>query len=94
MPQNLSKSPSPVYEIRILGRIDPERAAWFGDWQLSLVQPAEHGVVTVLIGRVTDQAVLFGLISQVRDLGLQLLSVNQIDPNQKNSPLLERTEKR
>ncbi len=34
---------------------------------------------TVLSGLVTDQAALHGLISRVRDLGLPLISVAQVE---------------
>ena len=33
-------------------------------------------------GPVADQAALYGLLTKVRDLGLPLISVRQIDPNQ------------
>ena len=36
--------------------------------------------ITVLSGPVIDRAVLFGILSRVRDLGLTLISVNPIDP--------------
>ena len=34
---------------------------------------------TTIAGPVTDQAALHGLLAKVRDLGLPLLSVRQID---------------
>jgi hypothetical protein len=37
---------------------------------------------TVLTGPVADQAALHGLLRKVRDLGLPLLSVTQIQSNQ------------
>jgi hypothetical protein len=44
---------------------------------------------TVLTGPVVDQAALHGLLRKVRDLGLPLLAITQIDPIQphtSNSP--------
>ena len=39
-----------------------------------------------LTGIVIDQAALHGLLKKVRDLGMPLLSVIQIDPKQANGP--------
>jgi len=33
---------------------------------------------------VVDQAALYGLLRKVRDLGLPLIAVNQVDPKQAN----------
>jgi hypothetical protein len=38
--------------------------------------------VSVLAGPVADQAALHGLLARVGDLGLVLLSVRRIDPEQ------------
>ncbi len=62
------------YEIRIQGRLD---ARWGSRFDGMSMRDEPDGT-TVLSGRVTDQAALHGLISQVRDLGLPLLSVAQV----------------
>jgi hypothetical protein len=41
---------------------------------------------TILAGPVVDQAALYGLLRKVRDLGLPLIAVNQIDPKQASGP--------
>jgi hypothetical protein len=41
---------------------------------------------TILSGPVVDQAALYGLLRKVRDLGLPLLSVVQVDPKPANGP--------
>jgi hypothetical protein len=41
---------------------------------------------TIFAGPVVDQAALYGLLRTVRDLGLPLLSVVHIDPEQANGP--------
>jgi hypothetical protein len=65
------------YEIRVKGHLDTRWAAWFDGLALS------HGSdgTTVLRGPVVDQAALHGLLSRVRDLGLPLISLIQVDPN-------------
>jgi hypothetical protein len=37
---------------------------------------------TILSGPVVDQAALYGLLRKVRDLGLPLIAVNLVDPEQ------------
>ena len=59
------------YEIRLDGRLDERWAAWFDGMSID----TEPGGVTVLRGRVADQAALHGLLARLRDLGLPLISV-------------------
>jgi hypothetical protein len=66
------------YEIRLDGRLDPRWAATFDGLSLS----TGKGGTTVLRGSVTDQAALHGVLQTVRDLGLPLISVFRLDPEQ------------
>ena len=66
------------YEIRIKGHLDGRWADWFGGLTITLEENGD----TLLIGPVTDQAALHGLLRKVRDLGQPLLSVNRIEPSQ------------
>jgi hypothetical protein len=66
------------YEIRLAGRLDARWAAWFDEMTLT---HADDGS-TVLTGPAVDQAALHGLLRKVRDLGLPLLAVTQLDPIQ------------
>lgn len=67
------------YEIRIKGHLSTQWTAWFEGWTITLEDNGE----TRLSGHVVDQAALHGLLKKVRDLGVPLLSVNRIDPDQK-----------
>ena len=58
-------------EIRARGHLDPHWASWFEG--LEVVQ---RGGETVFSGTVLDQSALYGLLSRLRDLGLELLSVD------------------
>jgi hypothetical protein len=62
-------------EIRVKGQMDQHWAEWFKGFELDNGEGAE----TILLGEVQDQAALYGLIAKLRDLGLTLLSVNEID---------------
>ena len=64
------------YEIRLKGHLDARWAAWFDGLSLR----SESDGTTVIRGSVIDQAALHGLLSKVRDLGLPLIAVTQINP--------------
>lgn len=66
------------YEIRLKGYLDARWAEWFEGMNLA----HESDGTTLLSGLVVDQAALYGLLRKVRDLGLPLLSVMQVDPKQ------------
>ncbi len=68
---------SPRYEIRLKGHLEPRWAAWFDGLSLTT---ADDGT-TALRGPVVDQAALHGVLDKVRDTGLPLISVTQLDPD-------------
>jgi hypothetical protein len=73
-----TRSKSREYEIRLNGHLEARWTAWFDG--LSLTQESDG--TTVIRGSVIDQAALHGLLSKVRDLGLPLIAVKQLDPEQ------------
>jgi hypothetical protein len=62
------------YEIRVKGHLDSRWAAWFDG--LSLTNSSDG--TTIICGPVADQAALYGLLQKVRDIGLPLVSVTQV----------------
>jgi hypothetical protein len=70
------------YEIRLKGHLDNRWADRFAGLSFTL----ESDGTTLLAGPVVDQAALYGLLRQVRDLGLPLVSVIQVDPKPTNGP--------
>jgi hypothetical protein len=70
------------YEIRLKGHLDARWADRFAG--LSFTHASDG--TTILAGPVVDQAALYGLLRQVRDLGLPLLSVMQLDPKPAHGP--------
>jgi hypothetical protein len=74
-PPTGSRCGNGIYEIRIRGHLDALWAAWFDGLKLC---PKSDGT-TVIHGPVADQAALHGLLRKVRDLGLTLISVTQVD---------------
>lgn len=74
-----------VYEIRIRGHLGPQWEKWFEGMKATLEENGE----TVLSGPVVDQSALYGLVKKVRDLGLTLISVNRLDPDEGGAPKSE-----
>ena len=68
------------YEIRLKGHLDERWTERFAGLTLS----HDGDGTTTLFGPVVDQAALYGLLRKVRDLGLPLLSVVHIGPDQAN----------
>jgi hypothetical protein len=75
-----------AYQIRLKGHLDSEWADWFGGLTITLEDNGE----TLLTGPVRDQAALYGLLKKVRDLGLPLLSVSSIKPDQAEASEVKR----
>ena len=67
-----------VYEIRLKGYLDHQWTAWFGGLAIRLQGNGD----TLLTGPVVDQAALHGLLRKVRDLGMPLLSIQQVEHHQ------------
>ena len=70
------------YEIRLKGHLDDRWAGRFDG--LSLTHDSDG--TTILSGPVVDQAALYGLLRKVRDLGLPLVSVMEVEPRQATRP--------
>jgi hypothetical protein len=72
--------PTMVYQIRIKGHLGDQWTDWFEGVTIAL----EPNGNTLLRCTGIDQAALHGLLKKVRDLGMPLISVNRIDPEQAN----------
>ena len=70
------------YEIRIKGHLDDR----WGDWFEGLTITRDDTGETRLTGPVVDQAALHGLLKKVRDLGIPLISVMGVEPDQADEP--------
>lgn len=62
------------YTIRLQGRLDPRWTGWFDGMSITYAEPLGE---TVLSGGVPDQAALHGLLAKIRDLNLELISVEK-----------------
>ncbi len=61
------------YQIKVKERLNRQWSDWFDG-----IIAYEKGVTTIKC-EVVDQAALHGLLIRIRDLGLQLISVNRIE---------------
>jgi len=62
------------YEIRVKGELDPRWESWFDGMTIT---PGDDE--TIICGTLADQAALHSLLTKIRDLGLPLIAVNQIE---------------
>ena len=63
------------YVIRLRGHLATRWAAWFEGLAMMHTASGE----TILSGPVADQAALHGALDRVRDLNVELISVNRIE---------------
>ena len=67
------------YRIELQSELDSDWSAWLGDFELTHT-PAGH---TILDGEVADQAALHGLLARIRDLGIPILLVARLHPDER-----------
>ena len=63
-----------VYEIRVKGVLDARWQIWFEGMTITTGDDE-----TIICGTVADQAALHSVLLRIRDLGLPLIAVNQIE---------------
>ena len=67
-----------VYQIRLAGHLGQDWADWFEGLTLTREDNGE----TLLTGPILDQAALHGVLRKVRDLGIPLLLVTCVKPDE------------
>lgn len=65
-------------EIHIKGQINKQWSDWFGGLSIRHAGPDE----SILSGCLPDQSALYGVLSRLRDLGLELVSVSSQKENE------------
>lgn len=63
-----------IYRIRVKGALDPSWSQWFDGMTIE----ATPGGDRMLTGPVRDQTALHGLLVKIRDMGLLLISLEQV----------------
>ena len=72
-----------AYEIRVKGHLDGPWSEWFDGLAIANVEDGD----TILSGEIVDQAALHGMLAKVRDLGLPLIAVACVGPDQQEPTL-------
>jgi hypothetical protein len=63
------------WEIRVRGRLGGEWSPWFDGLTIRSLESGE----SQLTGRLADQAALFGVLTRIRDLGLELIALQRVE---------------
>jgi hypothetical protein len=66
------------YEIRVQGYLGENAIIWFDGFDVEHTTEGE----TILRGSIIDQAALHGILTRIRDLGLILTLVQQMEKEQ------------
>jgi hypothetical protein len=66
------------YEVRVEGLLDGRWSEWFEGLRIQ-----HQGGETILAGTLPDQSALHGILEKVRDLGLTVITVRRIPPEEK-----------
>ena len=77
-PTILSLYEPATYRIQVAGRLPENWLQQFDEMEVSVERLENGAILTVLIAPVADQAGLHGLLTQFRDLGLPLVSLELI----------------
>ena len=64
-----------IYEIKIKGHLNNRWVDWFYDLAIT----HERDGTTTLYGPLPDQTVLHSVLERIRDMNLQLISVNKVE---------------
>ena len=74
-----------LYRIRIKGHLNGQWSDWFDGFTVTLLDDGS----TLLDGQVADQAALHGMLRRIRDLGMPLLSVLRVSPDQNDMTMAD-----
>ena len=64
-----------TYRIRLQGKLDESWSDYLDGMTITIAQTASQIPVTILTGRLVDQAALIGVLNNLYDLGFPVLSV-------------------
>lgn len=73
--ENISFESAGIYRIRVRGHIDESLADQLGGMIITRAFTSEKDPMTILIGHLRDQAALSGVLNELYELHLPLLTV-------------------
>ena len=71
-----------TYRITVEGYLDDRWSDCMGGMTINTTHHTDQGAMTTLVGRVRDQAELFGMLNTLYELHLPLISVKNIPADQ------------
>ena len=69
-----------TYEFQVKGHLSERWAFHFQGLELTTGFAVDGIPITTMSGPIVDQSALHGVITKIRDLGLQLRGVNRVNP--------------
>ena len=77
--KNLKFEKPATYRIRVTGHLDDSLADQLGGMIITRAFTADNQPMTILIGHLTDQAALSGVLNELYELHLPLLTVESLE---------------
>ena len=71
----MSHASGGYFEIKVRPHVDQKRSGYFDGLDIINLPTGE----TVLSGLIEDVSRLFSLVSSIRDMGLELISINKLE---------------
>lgn len=81
-----------TYRICVSAHLDHGWEDYFKSYSVSIRFDLKMNPVTVFKLRIEDQANLYGVISKLRDLGMTLIHLNQIEMEERDGENYEQVE--
>ena len=68
-----------IYQIIVQGCLEPSWSDWFDGMEITNETGKDAQLITTLNGNMEDQSTLRGILNQLWDLNLTILSVNRVE---------------
>jgi hypothetical protein len=77
---NISFEQPATYRIRVTGHIDDSLSGQLGGMIITRAFTGDSRPITILVGHLSDQAALSGVLNELYELHLPLLTVESLAP--------------
>jgi hypothetical protein len=77
--QGVSLLAPAFYRIRIQGILDKNLSDYYGGMTIEQEGEPKHYAITMLMGKLSDQSALIGVLNSLHDIGYPILSVEYLE---------------